>query len=171
MRWLGLAAFLSMDIHRNTGIKDIPPYLYSGALELDYSTAIAANVELQNFTVMPRRWYVDARFHCVDCKAEFLWSAKEQQVWFETYRFFVDSLRTRCDDCCLKRSAVLQLRQEYDSLIGEARSHGTVEQKERILDILEKLESFCGDLPDKMRETRDLFCKQLSKLSGESDAT
>ncbi|MBN8420612.1 MAG: zinc-ribbon domain containing protein [Verrucomicrobia bacterium] len=160
---------MSVDIYRNTGIKDIPPHFYWGALELDYSTAIEANVDLQNFTVMPRRWYVDARFRCADCGTEFLWSAKEQQVWFETYRFFVDSLRTRCDKCCLRRSEVLHLRQEYDALIGEARSQGTVEQKKRILEILEKLESSCGPLPDKMSEARDLFCKQLMKLSGESD--
>ena len=156
-------------MHRNTGIKDIPPHFYWGALELDYSTAIAANVALQNCTVMPRRWYVDARFRCADCGNEFLWSAKEQQVWFETCKFFVDSLKTRCDECCLRRSEVLHLRQEYDALIGEARSQGSVEQKERILEILEKLDSSCGPLADKMCETRELFCKQLMKLNGASE--
>jgi hypothetical protein len=161
---------MDMDVRRNSGIKDIPPYFYPRALELDYSTAIRANVAAQDYTVMPRRWYVDARFCCIDCGVEFLWSAKEQKVWFETYHFYVDSYRTRCQECGTKRRELLHLRQEYDALIGEARSHGTLEQKEHILDLLEELESALGILPDRMRETRDLFCKQLTRQSDAFDA-
>jgi RNase P subunit RPR2 len=161
---------MDTDVYRNTGIKDLPSYFYPGALELDYSTAIQANIDLQDYTVMPRRWYVDARFRCADCGTDFLWSAKEQKVWFETYRFYVDSHKTRCRTCGAKRRETLQLRQDYDDLIGKARSHGSLEQKERILDLLEELESAWGVLPDRMRETREIFSKQLTKQSEEFDA-
>lgn len=143
--------------------QDMPPHFFHGVIERDYATAIPANTELQDFTVFPRAWYVDARFHCADCGAEFLWSAQEQKLWFEVYHFYVDSQPTRCRECHAKHRNLLQLRQEYDALIGKALSHGTVEMKERVLDILEKLEDGGHALSSRMRETRDIFCRQLTK--------
>jgi len=76
----------------------MPLHFFFGAIDLDFSTAIRANVEAQDYTVAPRHWYLDARFRCGACNAEFVWSAKEQQAWFETYRFYVDSQPNLCRD-------------------------------------------------------------------------
>ncbi|MGV3658655.1 MAG: zinc-ribbon domain containing protein [Prosthecobacter sp.] len=106
---------------------------------------------------------MDAWFYCADCGVEFAWRAQEQKLWFEAWRFYVDSQPTRCRECHGKHRNLHRLRQDYDDLVGEARAHGTVEQKERILDILEELESAGIALSDKMRETREIFCRQLTK--------
>ena len=152
-----------MDIFGDTDPKLMPRHFFGGALDIDYSTAVRADISAQDFTVAPRHWYVDAWFRCADCGSEFIWSANEQRTWFETYRFYVDSQATRCRDCRTKRRDAVQLRQEYDALVSEARSHGTVEQKERVVQFLDDLEDYWRVLPERMRETRDTFRKQLGK--------
>jgi len=144
-----------------TDPRQMPPHFFWGNLGLDYSTAIRADHVAQDFTVAPRHWYIDARFRCDACRAEFVWSATEQKAWFETYRFFVDSHPRHCHSCRAKRRDAVQLRKEYDALVGGARSHGSAEQKLRVVQILDELEIHWSILPDKMRETREVFRKQL----------
>lgn len=153
-----------MDYHGETDPKKMPLYHFSGAVHIDYSTAVRANVDAQNYSVFPRYWYIDARFRCKDCGAEFLWSAEEQRAWYEEYRFFIDSQPRACRECRAKRRDALALRQEYDELVSQARSHGSPEQKQRVVEIVSELEQHWTVLPDKMLETRDLFQKQLKKL-------
>lgn len=141
----------------------MPGHFFSGAHEIDYSTAIRANAAAQDFSVCPRNWYIDARFRCAECGADFLWSAQEQRTWFETYRFWVDSHPRLCRDCRAKRRDALLLRQEYDALVASARSGGTPGQKQRVIEIVDALEQCFGCVPDKLAETRDLFHKQLAK--------
>lgn len=152
-----------MDIFGDTDPKKMPLHLFHGAHEIDYSTAIRANTAVQDCSVCPRHWYIDARFGCADCGTEFLWSADEQRVWFETYRFWVDSQPRHCRDCRAKRRDALNLRQDYDSLVASARSRGTPEQKQRVVEIVDALESYLGSVPDKLSETRRLFQQQLTK--------
>lgn len=134
---------------------------------MDFSTAIRANIRLQDFCVCPRNWYIDARFRCAECDADFLWSAQEQRTWFETYRFWVDSTPRLCHNCSAKRRNAIHLRQEYDSLVGGARSGGTPDQKQRVIEIVDQLESQLGRVPDKLSETRDLFRRQVGKSNAE----
>ena len=63
-----------------------------------------ADTSRQDCSVCPRHWYIDARFRCVECGADFLWSAQEQQIWFETYRFSEDLDFTISDGGHLNRS-------------------------------------------------------------------
>ena len=151
-----------MDIFGSTDPKKMPLHHFYGAQEIDYATAIRANTTVQDCSVCPRHWYIDARFRCADCGAEFLWSAQEQRAWFETYRFWVDSQPRHCRDCRTKRRNILHLRQEYDALVGSARSGGTPEQKQQIVEIVGALEDYFGRIPDKLKETRDLFQKQVA---------
>lgn len=156
-----------MDTFGSTDPQLMPPHLFWRALHIDFSTAIRANITVQDYSVCPRHWYVDARFRCDACAAEFTWSAEEQRAWFETYRFYVDSRPTRCRDCRVQRRNALQLRQEYDALVSAARAHGTREQKQRVVEIVDELERAWSGVPDKMRETRDLFRKQIAKHHSE----
>lgn len=152
-----------MDIFGNTDPKKMPLHFFSNTHDLDYATAIRADITSQEYSVCPRHWYIDARFRCGVCNAEFLWSANEQKAWFETYRFWVDSRPTLCRDCRAKRRDAIQLRKDYDALVASACSGGTAEQKQRVVEIVDDLESYWSSVPDKMRETRDVFRKQLAK--------
>lgn len=153
------------DIFGSTDPRKMPPHFFWGALQLDHATAIRADIDAQDFTVTPRHWYVDARFRCKACGADFLWSAREQKVWFETYRFYVDSRVSCCPECRAKHRDAAQLRKEYDALVSAARAHGTAGQKQRVVEILDELEHHWSMLPDRMRETREVFRRQLSTES------
>jgi hypothetical protein len=152
-----------MDIFGSTDPKKMPLHFFWSALDIDYSTAIRAAIAAQDYSVCPRHWYIDARFRCGGCDAEFVWSAEEQRAWFETYRFYVDSRPTICRDCRAKHRNAVELRKEYDALVSAARSGGTTEQKQRVVEIVDDLESYWSCVPDKMRETRDVFRQQLTK--------
>lgn len=146
-----------------TDPKHMSSHFFHGAHLIDYSTAIRADTTLQNCSLTPRHWYIDAHFSCADCGADILWSAGEQKVWFETYRFWIDSKPKHCHTCRAKRRDLLSLRQEYDRLVGPARSGGTLDQKTRIVEIIDALEGQLGSIPAKAKETRELFQRQLGK--------
>lgn len=150
-----------MDLFGDTDPKKMPSHFFSDATDFDYSTAFRANIAVQYFSVCPRHWYIDARFQCIKCGKDFLWSAQEQQTWFETYRFWVNSSPRLCRDCRGRRREAIRLRQEYNALIDVARSGGTQGQKHRIIEIVDALENYFGCIPDKLRVTRDLFRKQI----------
>ncbi len=152
-----------MDTFGSTDPKKMPPHLFHGAHDVDYATAIRANTAVQDCSICPRHWYIDARFHCAECGADFLWSAQEQRAWFETYRFWVDSQPRLCRPCSAKRRNVLHLRQEYDALVTSARAGGTPGNKARIIEIVDALESYFSRIPEKLTETRELFRRQLAK--------
>ena len=88
-----------MDISGSTKPQKMPLHFFHGAVSLDYSTAVRADITKQDYSVCPRHWYIDAVFKCADCGAEFLFSAKEQHFWYEERRFYVDSYPKRCPDC------------------------------------------------------------------------
>jgi hypothetical protein len=85
--------------------KKMPAHLFHAAVQVDYASAVRADITKQDFTVCPRHWYIDATFKCVDCGSEFPFSAKEQFFWYEERRFFVDSLPKRCALCRKKERA------------------------------------------------------------------
>ena len=49
-------------------------HFFFGAVEIDYSSAVRASVDKQNYSTFPRSWYIDATFACEDCDALFTWS-------------------------------------------------------------------------------------------------
>jgi hypothetical protein len=144
--------------------RDMPGHLFFNALDIDYSSAVKADISLQDYSVCPRHWYIDARFRCEACAEPFPWPAEEQRAWFETYHFYILSRPKRCRECRAKLRDVLQLRSEYNALVGVARAGGSAEQKQRIVELVDDLETYWGGaIPDIMRETRDAFRQQLSR--------
>ena len=95
----------NIDHFGDTDPKKMPSHLFFGAVNIDYDTAVRADITKQDFSVCPRHWYVDATFKCKDCGSEFLFSAKEQIFWYETRRFYVDSQPKRCAACRKKERA------------------------------------------------------------------
>lgn len=162
----------------STDPKRMPSYLFSGAVQLDLSSAVRANVAKQNYSVCPRHWYIDATFLCLDCNALFTWTADEQRTWFEEYGFYVDSHPTRCVKCRRGRRQLKALRQEYDRTVGRARAGGSLEEKKRVLSLIDQIEeasklvpkTFMDALEDMFRtrptgmeRTRALLLRQVKK--------
>lgn len=132
-------------------------HFFSGAVRLEYRTARRADVSRQDYTVAPRHWYLDAWFTCGDCRREFVWSAREQQFWFETLRFYVDTQATRCRACRSRRRRIAALRKNYDATVGEARGSKSTDLRVKVIGIVNHLESLGGEIPAAMQETRALF--------------
>jgi len=81
-------------------------------------TAIPANVQKQNFSCIPRGWYVDILKNCRDCRRQFIFYAAEQQYWYEELGFTIDADCVRCP-VCRKADQTLRRRfQRYSSAIG-----------------------------------------------------
>jgi len=154
-----------MDFFGKTDPRQVPKHLFRHALEIDYQSAIRGDPDKQNYTVCPRHWHMDATFPCDACSCTFTWSAKEQQRWFEEWNFWIDSAPRHCPDCRKERRALLAAKQDYDQLVGKAREGGSLEEKQRVLQILGELEAGLGQLPDKMLETRRVFHIQVERFS------
>ena len=152
-----------MDIFGNTDPRKMPTHLFSRALFIDYETAVRGNPGKQNFSVCPRHWYLDVDFKCERCSQEFTWSAGEQKAWFEDYYFWVDSCPRHCQNCRADRKRLQAIRKEYDSTVGAARENGKVREKARIVELVTELELAFGALPEKMKENKLLFQRQLNK--------
>lgn len=130
---------------------------------MDHQTAIRANVEVQKYCVAPRHWYVDADFQCGTCNQEFTWSAREQKLWFEDYAMWVDAQPWQCKSCIADARHLADLQVEYDSKVASARDGGTLEGKNRIIQIVSELTKSLSNLPDKMMETKAVFERQIAK--------
>lgn len=152
-----------MDIFGDTDPRKMPGHLFSGLVSIDFGTAVRANIDRQNYCTCPRHWYIDVEIRCDRCCGQFTWTAAEQRVWFEDYGFEVDSRARHCRECRAVRRHLAALRREYDVTVAAARSHGTREQKARIIQILAELKQEPGTLPEKMIATGELFERQLRK--------
>ncbi|MCM8813271.1 MAG: zinc-ribbon domain containing protein [Candidatus Omnitrophica bacterium] len=158
------------DIFGNTCPEKMPPHFFSGARRINYPTAVRASVEAQDYSICPRHWYVDAVFICEACQKEFTWTVAEQRVWFEEYCFWVDSLPKHCLACRRQRRYLTQLRKEYDEILAAARSGSDVKLKQRVIELVDCLESSAGKIPDRMRAARGV-CKRQLKNSAEAGRT
>lgn len=49
--------------------------------------------------------FVDVTLHCEDCDTDFVFAAKEQQFWYETLKFYVQSRPKQCAACRKARRA------------------------------------------------------------------
>ena len=151
-----------MDIFGNTDPKMMPPHFFYGATNIDYSTAVRADTGPQNYSVCPREWYIDASFTCQGCNTTFLWSVSEQKAWFEDYKLWVDSCPTLCKECRKEKRDLKKLRQEYDTLVSEARSSSNITIKRNVVDLICGLEQSLA-LPDGIVETKKVLLKQIKK--------
>lgn len=84
-------------------------------------------------------------------------------MWFEDSFFWVDSQPHHCKGCRAELRRLSDLRREYDATVSDVRCHGSAEQKSRIVQIVDELESGLGHLRNKMAETKAIFERQLTK--------
>ncbi|WP_165734794.1 zinc-ribbon domain containing protein [Pseudoalteromonas sp. C8] len=84
------------------------------------NTVILADIKKQNYAIDPRTLYVDIEEKCESCSKAFIFFAQEQQYWFETLRFWVDSHCTHCFECRRHARYILTLRKRYDMLTSLA---------------------------------------------------
>jgi hypothetical protein len=134
------------------------------AVDIDHSTAVRANIDKQNYTVCPRHWYIDATFCCETCGERFAWPAGEQRVWFEEYKLRVDSCPAICTRCRAKRRKLKSLQQAYDRDVAAARGRASVEDKKRILSLIDQIAEMAKSIPAGMEATRTLLLKQIKKV-------
>lgn len=140
-------------------------YKYYSAIRLDDENMIQGDPSKQKYSVSPRTLYIDAVYKCKDCSQEFIWTADEQKAWFESYFFWVYSEPRHCKNCRANRRRLLKLQKEYDDKVAEARCHGSIDQKSRIVQIINELNSSLSGLPEKMTQTKELFIHQIKKQS------
>lgn len=73
------------------------------------ASSISANTLKQNFSVVPREFYLDVLKTCRDCKRHFIFFATEQRYWYEELGFFIDADCVRCPECRIS-DRMLRLR-------------------------------------------------------------
>jgi hypothetical protein len=74
-------------------------------------SSIPADVSRQNYTVMPRRYYVDILKQCRSCQRPFIFFAREQQHWYEDLGFFIEADCVCCVEC---RKSEQRLRSRFN---------------------------------------------------------
>ena len=153
-----------MNLVRKFEPNAIPAHHYHNALSLDCRTAIPGDPSKQNYSVCPRTWYVNAHFRCETCGQEYVWLAEEQKVWFEVYGFWIDSQPRRCKPCQAQRHQQLNLQKEYDMTVKFALQSGTLKEKQRVIDIIQMLQTSSAAIPQKMLLTQQLLQRQIKKL-------
>ncbi len=96
--------------------------------------AIAADPELllHDNTYGPRPlYYFDVSFSCVDCGKSEVWTAAQQQWWYEGAKGKIGSTANRCRECRRKR----RLRRSQDRRVhieGLMTKHGIEETARRL---------------------------------------
>jgi hypothetical protein len=130
---------------------------------LDYESAVLADISKQNFGYSPRPWYIDMKGRCVSCGEEFCWSAVEQRLWFETYGFFVDSYAKRCLSCRREQRHTRELRKEYDQNIASVLTGESLEVKQRLAEVIDRLCESLSELPDRIHENRKVLGRQIER--------
>ena len=76
--------------------------------------AVRGDPYKQNFCAFcspPQYFYVDQEKVCVQCNADFVFSAREQKYWYETLGFFYASTAIRCLRCRKRRRSARAVQQ------------------------------------------------------------
>ena len=143
--------------------REMPLFLFSRVLRLDYGTAVRADTERQNRSICPRYWYVDAAFPCDRCGAEFTFTAAEQRAWYEEYGFWIDSLPKHCLACRRELRRLKAARQQYDQGVAEALRTRDLDVKKRFASVIDELYELGGDLPPRINENRRRLANQIAR--------
>lgn len=139
------------------------PWHFFWKVRRDYASAQRADISKQNFSMVPRFWYIDCTVRCGDCDEEFVFSANEQRFWYEEMKFYVDSFPRRCITCRKKRRTNLELRKKYDASIEKALGHCTVTQKKEMVSLINELEGMAPKLPKGILNHRAVLMGQIAK--------
>jgi hypothetical protein len=150
---------------RNNPLK-MPPHFFYGALHVDYTTAIRADISKQDYSICPRFWYIDAAFACGRCGKNFVFSADEQRFWYEEAGFYVDSFPRQCRECRRELRELKSLRQEYNRDIAAALAgRSDLAKKQRLIDVVRALENGGVQLPEKVLEHCRLLQQQIERAA------
>lgn len=70
-------------------------------LEAEMQKRIRANpaAQAENNSWNPPQYYEDVRFRCVDCETDEVWTAEQQQWWYEVAKGPIFSTAIRCRAC------------------------------------------------------------------------
>jgi hypothetical protein len=71
----------------------------------------------------PKLWYRDEEFHCKDCGKREVWTAQQQQWWFEVAKGQINSRADRCRPC---RRAWQEQSGKVSHATRQARKRGAV---------------------------------------------
>ena len=72
------------------------------------SDVLQGNPDNQNYSVLGINWHIGVELFCKKCSRTFIFSAKEQQRWYETLKFWADSVPNECKECRgINRSIVI----------------------------------------------------------------
>ncbi|MFK7959054.1 MAG: zinc-ribbon domain containing protein [Phycisphaerales bacterium] len=144
---------------------EMPDYFFRDALQIDCSSAAAANLDEQKNAgceIHPRYWYMDAWHRCVQCQETFWFMAEEQRTWYEVHKFDPNSYPNRCRACRAVRRQAKLASQQYGLRRAEAiKRTASAELKKEVLGYLEDLERDGRPLSDRMLETRSVLEKHL----------
>lgn len=69
----------------------------------------------------PLEYYEDQRLKCRDCRKEFIFTALEQQAWYEEYGIPHHATRVRCQHCSKKYNACEVIKKKYDTSCAAAK--------------------------------------------------
>ena len=143
--------------------REMPAHLFAGSVRLDYATAVRADPAKQNCSICPRYWYLDATFSCARCAAEFQFTASEQRVWYEQYRFWIDSVPRQCPACRRDMRQMKALRQEYDERVLDVLEHGSLDSKKQLASVIDQLYELGNELPGRIHEARRRLAIQIAR--------
>lgn len=149
-----------------TSPQRMPPHFYmSGTfVSLDFQHVQKADTQRQNFSVIPRNWYIAATITCLACNKLFLFTVDEQKVWYEEYRFYVDSFPNKCRSCRRDARHLKRLRQQYDGSIRDSLTGSDVSLKQRLVAIIDSLIASGNGTPASMLHKRETLIVQIKKL-------
>lgn len=145
-------------------LRKMPPHFFYRAIRLDLETAVRADVAKQNYSTYPRDWYIDATLQCHRCKTEFIFSAAEQEFWYETLHFYVDVLPFHCPACREAVRAVKDKEKKYAREIADTlRKDASSEAKQSMVEIIDTLLKERGSLPKRILQNRAVLEAQLAR--------
>ncbi len=80
---------------------------------LEDAKVIKANPSIQNYSWNPHYAYYDSQLKCKNCNSDFIFGKEEKKYWFESLKFWIDSVPIHCVNC---RREIRQLKLENTML-------------------------------------------------------
>jgi hypothetical protein len=71
----------------------------------------------------PPMWYVNEHQKCVECGAEFTFTAKQQQHWFEVLQIPIHVIANRCAACRRKRRTEIAAQKKHMEELAKRPRH------------------------------------------------
>jgi hypothetical protein len=82
-------------------------------------TVLLADSSKQNYSLYPRKYYVDILRTCLTCRRPFIFFAREQRYWYETLGFYVDANCVHCPVCRRNMQTQKRRLRRYSDLLAK----------------------------------------------------